>query len=43
VAEKICAALAEPYLLTLKQEGKAQSQAEHHCTASIGGRLVYQP
>lgn len=36
VAEKIRAALAEPYVLTIKQEGQADTQVEHHCTASIG-------
>ena len=39
VAEKIRAALAEPYLLTLKLAGKAQSPVQHHCTASIGVAL----
>ncbi len=36
VAEKICTALAEPYLLTLKQENNAEKIIEHHCTASVG-------
>ena len=36
VAEKIRATLAEPYLLTLQQEGKAETAVEHHCTSSIG-------
>jgi diguanylate cyclase (GGDEF)-like protein/PAS domain S-box-containing protein len=36
VAEKIRVALAEPYLLTVRQTGKAESTVEHHCTSSIG-------
>jgi diguanylate cyclase (GGDEF)-like protein/PAS domain S-box-containing protein len=36
VAEKIRAILSEPYLLTIKHEGKANTIVEHHCTASIG-------
>ncbi|MDD5364658.1 MAG: PAS domain S-box protein [Gallionellaceae bacterium] len=36
VAEKIRIALSEPYLLTTRQEGKADATIEHHCTASIG-------
>lgn len=36
IAEKIRAALAEPYLLKLQREGKAETTIEHHCTASIG-------
>jgi len=36
VAEKIRAALAEPYVLTRKQNGKAEITIEHHCTSSIG-------
>ncbi|MDD5301231.1 MAG: PAS domain S-box protein [Gallionella sp.] len=36
VAEKIRATLAEPYLLSRKQEGKAEITIEHHCTSSIG-------
>lgn len=39
VAEKIRAALAEPYLLTLKHEGEAVNTVEHHCTSSIGVML----
>ena len=39
VAEKIRAILAEPYLLTLHQEGKAGTTVEHHCTSSIGVEL----
>lgn len=39
VAEKIRLALAEPYLLTIKREGKADILVEHHCTASIGVAL----
>lgn len=36
IAEKIRATLAKPYLLTIQQEGKAESTIEHHCTSSIG-------
>jgi len=36
VAEKIRAALAEPYLLTRKREGEAETTVEHRCTTSIG-------
>lgn len=36
VAEKIRRTLAEPYLLTIKHDGKADITVEHHCTASIG-------
>lgn len=39
VAEKIRAMLAEPYLLTIQQEGKAGGAVEHHCTSSIGAVL----
>ncbi len=36
VAEKLRAALDKPYLLKFRQEGKAESTVEHHCTISIG-------
>jgi diguanylate cyclase (GGDEF)-like protein/PAS domain S-box-containing protein len=36
VAEKIRTALAEPYLLAIGQEGKADRFVEHHCSTSIG-------
>ncbi|MDD5300114.1 MAG: diguanylate cyclase [Gallionella sp.] len=36
VAEKIRAALAEPYLLKFKHEGEDETTVEHHCAASIG-------
>jgi len=36
VAEKIRVTLAEPYLLTCKQEGDVETTVEHHCTSSIG-------
>jgi len=39
VAEKIRAALAEPYLLMCKQEDSVAATIEHHCTASIGVAL----
>lgn len=39
VAEKIRIRLSEPYLLTIKHEGEADTIVEHHCTASIGVAL----
>jgi diguanylate cyclase (GGDEF)-like protein/PAS domain S-box-containing protein len=36
VAEKICRSLAEPYQLTIKDNGKKDTSVEHHCTASVG-------
>jgi diguanylate cyclase (GGDEF)-like protein/PAS domain S-box-containing protein len=39
VAEKIRLILAEPYLLTIRQEAKADQTVEHQCTASIGVTL----
>jgi len=36
VAEKIRIALAEPYLLTVRHTGKAETTVVHHCTSSIG-------
>jgi diguanylate cyclase (GGDEF)-like protein/PAS domain S-box-containing protein len=36
VAEKIRIALAEPYLLTVRQTGEAETTVEHLCTSSIG-------
>ncbi len=39
VAEKIRSALAEPYVLTVKHNGKADELVEHCCTASIGVAL----
>jgi diguanylate cyclase (GGDEF)-like protein/PAS domain S-box-containing protein len=36
VAEKLRAILAKPYVLKVKQEGKAETTLEHHCTSSIG-------
>jgi len=36
VADKTAERLSEPYLLTIKQEGKADTTVEHHCSASIG-------
>lgn len=36
VAEKIRVALAEPYLLTIQQKGKAKSTVTYQCTSSIG-------
>jgi len=39
VAEKVLAALSAPYLLTIKNEDRADTIIEHHCTASIGVTL----
>jgi diguanylate cyclase (GGDEF)-like protein/PAS domain S-box-containing protein len=39
VAEKIRAALAEPYVLNIQQTGKAKAIIEHRCTSSIGVML----
>lgn len=36
IAEKISAAIAEPYVLIIKEKGKAKETVKHHCTASIG-------
>jgi len=36
VAEKIRLALANPYVLAVHQEGKADKIVEHRCTSSIG-------
>jgi len=39
VAEKIRSRLAEPYHLTVRREGQADTRIEHHCTVSIGVSL----
>ncbi|MBU0622351.1 MAG: PhnD/SsuA/transferrin family substrate-binding protein [Gammaproteobacteria bacterium] len=39
VAEKIRAALSEPYRLTIAHEDKSGETVEHHCSASIGVTL----
>ena len=36
VAEKIRIALAEPYVLNIRQDGTGMADIEHHCTTSIG-------
>ena len=36
IAEKIRTSLAEPYLLAVKHDGKADAMVEHRCSASIG-------
>jgi hemerythrin-like metal-binding protein len=36
VAEKIRLALSEPYVLTVKRDGRPEATVEHRCTASIG-------
>ena len=39
VAEKIREALAEPYVLTVAEEGRALLRIEHRCTTSVGVAL----
>jgi diguanylate cyclase (GGDEF)-like protein len=39
IAEKIRAALAEPYQLNIPREGKTEAANAHHCTTSIGVAL----
>ena len=39
IAEKIRAAIAAPYLLTIKPDGYAERRIEHRCTASLGVAL----
>jgi len=39
VAEKIRAALSEPYLLSIQHKGESVSTVEHRCTVSIGVAL----
>ena len=39
VANKIRIRLSEPYLLTIRCKGSADTTIEHHCTASIGVTL----
>ncbi|HRF10800.1 MULTISPECIES: two-component system response regulator [Candidatus Accumulibacter] len=39
VADKIRIRLSEPYLLTIRLEGRTDTTIEHHCTASIGVTL----
>jgi diguanylate cyclase (GGDEF)-like protein/PAS domain S-box-containing protein len=41
VAEKVRIKLAQPYLLSSKHGGRADSIIEHHCTASIGVVLFF--
>lgn len=36
IAEKVRAALAEPYVLVLHKEGKAECRIQYRCSASIG-------
>jgi diguanylate cyclase (GGDEF)-like protein/PAS domain S-box-containing protein len=36
VAEKICALLSEPYSLSIRRDGSADTTIEYHCTASVG-------
>ncbi len=39
LAEKIRTALSEPYLLSIRRHGMADTTVTHHCTASIGVAL----
>lgn len=39
IAEKIRRTLSEPYQLTVKHGGKADTAIEHHCTVSVGVAL----
>lgn len=39
IANKIRGALSEPYMLTARNEGRADTLVEHHCTVSIGAAL----
>lgn len=39
VADKIRAALEEPYFIEIRHKGNASMTVEHHCTASIGVAL----
>ncbi|MBU0594981.1 MAG: PAS domain S-box protein [Gammaproteobacteria bacterium] len=41
IAEKIRAALSEPYLLTIRHNEKADATVEHHCSASVGVTLFF--
>ncbi|MFK5913184.1 MAG: GGDEF domain-containing protein [Woeseiaceae bacterium] len=36
IADKIRLSLSEPYILTIKNEGQADTIVEHHCSVSIG-------
>ena len=42
IAEKIRNTLAEPYLLTRKNDERVETTVEHHCTSSIGVVLFSQ-
>ena len=41
VAQKIRTSLAQPYVLTVPQEGGRSATVEHRCTASIGVALFF--
>jgi len=41
VAQRIGAALAEPYILAYKPGNKEETQAKHRCTSSIGIALFH--
>jgi diguanylate cyclase (GGDEF)-like protein/PAS domain S-box-containing protein/hemerythrin-like metal-binding protein len=41
IAEKIRIALGEPYCLSIRPDGGAETTIEHHCTASIGVTLFF--
>lgn len=39
IAEKICVAIAKPYVLVIQPDADMRATVEHHCTASIGVSL----
>jgi diguanylate cyclase (GGDEF)-like protein len=39
IAEKIRVSLAQPYVLTVRHDGKPDITVEHHCSASLGVAL----
>jgi len=41
IAEKIRMSLAQPYVLTAKNEGRRDTSVEHHCSASVGVVLFF--
>ena len=43
VADKLLAALSEPYRLALRNTGAADTMIEHRCTASVGAVIFHVP
>jgi diguanylate cyclase (GGDEF)-like protein/PAS domain S-box-containing protein len=41
IGEKIRVSLAQPYVLTVTQQGKPDQTVEHHCSASLGVVLFF--